>query len=102
MRGGFLLALVVFFGVFDLVVGGLGLEEQGALAVFPEAEQDERECCGGGPEFGFARYFGFRFPAEKLGCDEEGEQGPNSERCSFDEEMPDGLAEEDGALQSPD
>ena len=96
------MALVVFFGVFDLVVGGLGLEEQSALAVFPKAEQDERESGGGGPEFGSARDFRLGFPAEKLSCDEEREQGPDSKRCGFDEEMPYGLAEEDGALQSPD
>ena len=59
--------LVGFFGMFELVVGGLGFEEQGALVIFPDAENDERDYGGGGPEFCVARDFGFGLPAEELG-----------------------------------
>ena len=71
--------LVVIFWVFELKEGGLRLEEQRALVIFPDAEEDEGKDGGGGPEFGVARDFGFRFPAEELGCDKESEHGPASE-----------------------
>ena len=93
--------LVVIFGVLDLIVGGLGLEEQGALVIFPDAENDEGDGGGGGPEFGVARDFRFRFPAEELSGDEEGEEGPASERNDFNPDARDGLAEKCGALKSP-
>ena len=94
--------LVVFFGVSDAVVGGLGLEKQRALVIFPDAEDDEGNCGGGGPEFGVARNFGFGFPPKELGGNKKRENGPAGEGRGFDPDFPDAFAEIGGALESPD
>jgi hypothetical protein len=41
--------LIVFFGMLHLVVGGLRLEQQRALMIFPETEKNKRERGGGCP-----------------------------------------------------
>ena len=41
--------LIVFFGMLDLVVGGLRLEQQCALMIFPETQKNKRERGGGSP-----------------------------------------------------
>lgn len=94
--------VVVFFGVFELEESGLGLEEERALMVFPDAEEYKGEGCRGGPKFRIARDFGFRFPAEELGGDEESQNGPAGERNRFDPNCGDARAVKGGALKSPD
>ena len=78
------------------------MEQERALIVFPDAEDDEGNGGGGGPKFGVARNFGFGFLAEELGGDEEGEKGPARQRNRFDPHRGNRLIEERGALQSPD
>ena len=60
--------------------GGLGLVEHFAIVAFPDAEEDERQDRGGGPEFGFARNFYFGLPAKELRGDKETEDGPDGQR----------------------
>ena len=73
---GLVRGLIVSFGMFDLEVGGLGLEEKRALVILPDAEEDEGERSSCGPEFCVARDFRFGLPTKKLGGDEKSENGP--------------------------
>src|SRR5258708_26829106 len=53
-----------FCGAVDGAVGGLGLQDYGSRAVFPNAQEQEGKGGGGGPQFCSAWNFGFGFPAK--------------------------------------
>src|SRR6267143_4908056 len=84
------------------MIGILCLVQYLAVAVLPNAEQQEGKSGCGGPELGVARNLGFWLPAEQLRGDEEGQKRPASERRNLDQQLPDGKREVKSVLETGD
>ena len=72
------------------VVGGLRFRQAfGRCLCSQSPRRRNGNDRGRGPEFGVARNFGFRLPAEQLGGYEEGKHGPRQEREKLGQELGD-------------
>src|SRR4029079_15267944 len=69
-----------------LIVGAGGCAEV-AAGIFPDAEQQEGNDGGSGPEFGVARHSGFRLPAKQLLAHEESNCCANGQRQHLDADV---------------
>src|SRR6266850_4734297 len=72
------------------MIGILCLVQNLAVAVLPNAEQQEGKSRGGGPELRVARNLSVRLPAEKLCGDKESQNRPEGEGKNLDRQLPDG------------
>src|SRR5713226_4573925 len=82
----------------------LRLRHRPICFVFPKPQKEKRDSGGGREELSPAGNLGLGFPAEELGRQKEGEEGPDGERAEREENIhtPGSEGSKDGALQAGD
>src|SRR6516165_150739 len=99
LRPGFGWRLV---GLLEGPMRFLPLLQHLAIAVFPNAQQEEGDNGCRGPQFGVAGNLGFGFPAKQLRSDKERQGRPKSQRQEIDQQLAHGLREQGRLLKSSD